>query len=82
MVRIYQLYGIETAMQLLRPNARWEISNNVITKWEDYREKPTWEEIQETMDKIKAFEDSIPTVWSPAQIKEYTGSSNGALCKN
>ena len=54
----------------------------MITKWEDYREKPTWEEIQETMDKIKEFEDSIPTVWSPAQIKEYTGGSNGALCKN
>jgi len=25
------------------------------------------------MDKIKAFEDSIDTVWTPAQIKEYTG---------
>ena len=73
MVKIYQLYGVETAMQMLRPNARWEISNNVITKWEDYREQPTWEEIQVTMDKIKAFEDSIDTVWSPAQIKEYTG---------
>jgi hypothetical protein len=73
MVKIYQLYGIETAMQMLRPNARWEITNSVITKWEDYREKPTWEEIQETMNKIKAFEDSIDTVWTPAQIKEYTG---------
>jgi hypothetical protein len=80
MVKIYQLYGIETAMQLLRPNARWEISNNVITKWEDYREQPTREEIQATMEKIKEFEDSIPTVWTPSQIKEYTGSSNGALC--
>jgi hypothetical protein len=73
MVKIYQLYGIETAMQMLRPNARWEITNSVITKWEDYREKPTWEEIQTTMDKIKAFEDSIDTVWTPTQIKEYTG---------
>ena len=73
MVKIYQLYGIETAMQMLRTNARWEITNSVITKWEDYREKPTWEEIQATMDKIKAFEDSIDTVWTPAQIKEYTG---------
>lgn len=73
MVKIYQLYGVDTAMQLLRPNARYEISNSVITKWEDYREKPTWKEIQETMDKIKEFEDSISTVWSPAQIKEYTG---------
>lgn len=74
MVKIYQLYGIETAMQLLRPNARWAIDNRVFTKWEDYRPQPTWQEIDDTMEKIKAFEDSIATVWTPAQIKEYTGA--------
>jgi len=60
----YQLYGIDTAMQLLRPNAKWEISNRTITRWEDARPGPTWYEIDATMEKIKAFEDSIPTIWT------------------
>ena len=27
----------------------------------------------ETMEKIKAFEDSINTIWTPKQIQEITG---------
>lgn len=72
MIKIYQLYGIDTAMQLLRPNAKWEISDLNITKWEDERSCPTWKEINETMKKIKSFEDSIPTIWTNEQIKELT----------
>ena len=71
--KIYQLYGINTAMHLLRPGARWEISNRDITLWEDERPRPTWEEIEDTMEKIKAFEDSINTIWTPNQIREITG---------
>jgi hypothetical protein len=74
MVKIYQLYGINTAMQLLRPNAKWEISNRNITQWEDPRPCPTWEEIDATMEKIKAFEDSINTIWTDEQIKELGGT--------
>ena len=72
-VKIYQLYGINTAMHLLRPGARWEISNRDITVWEDERPCPTWEEIDETMEKIKQFEDSINTIWTKQQIQEITG---------
>ena len=57
-------------MQLLRPNAKWEISNRTITRWEDDRPCPTWEEIDATMEKIKAFEDSIPTIWTVKILKE------------
>jgi hypothetical protein len=39
--------------------------------WEDPRPCPTWQEIEETMDKIKAFEDSIKTIWLPEQIAEF-----------
>jgi len=67
----YRLYGIDTAMHMLRPGARWEISNRMFTVWEDPRPCPTWEEIEETMDKIKAFEDSIKTIWLPEQIAEF-----------
>ena len=74
MVKIYQLYGIDTAMQLIRPNAKWQISNRDITEWDDSRPKPTWEEIDATMEKIKAFEDSINTIWTDEQIKELGGT--------
>jgi hypothetical protein len=66
----YQLYGIDTAMQLLRPNAKWEISNRTITRWDDDRPCPTWEEIDATMEKIKAFENSIPTIWTVKILEE------------
>ena len=69
--KIYQLYGINTAMHLLRPGARWEITNSYFSLWEDPRPCPTMEEVRETMDKIKAFEDSINTIWRDDQIETY-----------
>lgn len=74
--KIYQLYGINTAMHLLRPGARWEISNTRFTVWEDPRPCPTWEEVQDTMNKIKAFEDSINTVWREDQVDIYEKNAN------
>jgi hypothetical protein len=71
--KIYQMYGIDTAMHLLRPGARWEITNNFFSVWEDPRPCPTIEEVHETMDKIKAFEDSINTVWTQAQREKLLG---------
>jgi hypothetical protein len=71
--KIYQLYGIDTAMHLLRPGAKWEISNTMFTRWEDPRPCPTIEEVFETMEKIKAFEDSINTIWLPEQIASMSG---------
>ena len=68
--KIYRLYGINTAMQLLRPGAKWEISNRMITRWDDPRPIPSWEEIDATMEKIKAFEESINTIWLPKQLDE------------
>jgi len=57
-------------MYLLRPGAKWEISNGVFTRWEDERPCPTIEEVYETIDKIKAFEDSINTIYTAAQLEE------------
>jgi len=73
MDKIYQLYGIDTAMHLLRPGAKWEISNTMFTRWEDPRPRPTMQEVQETMAKIKAFEDSINTVWTEEQREQMLG---------
>ena len=71
--KLYQLYGIDTAMHLLRPGAKWEISNTMFTRWEDPRPCPTMEEVLETMEKIKAFEDSIKTIWTQEQIEKMRG---------
>jgi hypothetical protein len=70
MKKIYRLFGINTAMYLLRPGAKWEITNNVFTLWDDERLCPTMEEVYETIDKIKAFEDSINTIYTAEQLKE------------
>lgn len=71
--KIYQLYGIDTAMHLLRPGAKWEISNTMFTRWDDPRPCPTMEEVMETMEKIKAFEDSINTIWTQEQREQMLG---------
>jgi hypothetical protein len=71
--KIYQMYGIDTAMHLLRPGARWEITNNFFSVWEDPRPCPTMEEVHKTMDKIKAFEDSINTIWTQEQREKLLG---------
>jgi hypothetical protein len=73
--KIYRLYGIDTAMELLRPGAKWEISNTMFTRWDDPRPCPPWEEVQTTMEKIKAFEESINTIWLPEQWTELTGQA-------
>jgi hypothetical protein len=69
----YQLYGIDTAMHLLRPGAKWEISNTMFTRWEDPRPCPTMDEVLDTMEKIKEFEDSINTIWTQEQIDKMRG---------
>lgn len=67
--KVYRLMGIDTAMHLLRPGAKWEISNNQFTRWEDPRPCPTIEEVYQTIEKIKEFEDSINTIYLPEQLE-------------
>jgi hypothetical protein len=68
--KTYRFLGIDTAMHLLRPGAKWEISNNVFTRWDDPRPCPSIEEVYWVMDKIKEFEEMIPTIWLPEQLEE------------
>jgi len=67
--KIYRFFGIDVAMHMLRPGAKWEISNNVFTRWEDSRPCPSIEEVYWVMDKIKEFEESIPTIYLPEQLE-------------
>lgn len=66
--KIYRLMGIDTAMHLLRPGAKWEFSSGIgFTRWDDPRPCPSVEEVFATIEKIKAFEDSIDTILLPQQ---------------
>lgn len=76
MKKVYRLLGIETAMFLLRPKAKWEISNGVFTRWEDERPCPTIEEVYETIEKIKVFEDSINTIYTKEQLDAINARSH------
>jgi len=69
--KTYMMLGINTAVEMLRPGAKWEWTGGVgFTRWDDPRPKPSQEEVMETIDKIKAFEDSINTIWLPEQIAQ------------
>ena len=70
-MKTYQLMGIDTAMHLLRPGAKWEISNREITRWDDPRPQPSWDEIMFMIEKIKELEDAVPTILLPEQAKAF-----------
>lgn len=61
--KVYRMAGVDIAMQLLRPGASFQMSNSEFIEWNDPRPMPTWQEILETVEKIRAFEDSINTIY-------------------
>ena len=71
-MKTYQLLGIDTAIHLLRPGAKWEWTGGLgFTRWDDPRPAPTVEEVMDTIEKIKAFEDSINTILLPEQKQAF-----------
>lgn len=68
--KIYRIYGIETAIDFLRPNATYELKDGIID-WKDSRPCPSVNEINETLRKMKSFEDSINTIWKKEQLKQF-----------
>lgn len=68
---IYRFYGVNTAIDLLRPGAKWEFDGQKFTRWNDSRPCPSIEEVKETMEKLKAFEKSIKTIWTSEQLAEF-----------
>ena len=72
-IKLYRLYGFNMAVQMLRPNANFKAANQQIVSWDDPRPCPTSKEINETLDKIMKFEDSINTIWLDKDIEKFTG---------
>lgn len=62
MRKTYTLFCIHNAISLLRPNANYILNNTEFVEWNDPRVVPTWEEIEETLNKLKDFEDSIECI--------------------
>jgi hypothetical protein len=66
------IVGIDTAIHLLRPGAKWEWTGGVgFTRWDDPRPQPSVEEVMDTIEKIKAFEDSVNTILLPEQESDF-----------
>lgn len=71
-LKTYQLVGIDTAVHLLRPGAKWEFTGGVgFTRWDDPRPCPSVEEVFDVIEKIQAFEDSINTILLPEQEQKF-----------
>jgi hypothetical protein len=62
MKKTYVLVGVHTAISLLRPEAKYCLYNTEFIEWNDPRPAPTWDEIMETLTKIREFEDTIPSI--------------------
>ena len=69
MEKIYRLTGIDSAVEMLRPSAKWEISNSHFSKWDDDRPQPSMEEVKEVQRLAKEFEDKLNTIWTKEQIQ-------------
>lgn len=70
-MKAYQLVGIDTAVHLLRPGAKWEFTGGLgFTRWDDPRPCPSVEEVYDVIEKIQKFEDSINTILLPEQKEQ------------
>jgi hypothetical protein len=49
------LISVDTAIKLLRPKAKFELYNRIFTKWDHPEDPPSWDEIEDMMEKIKDF---------------------------
>ena len=69
MEKIYRLTGLDSAVEMLRPSAKWEISNHHFSKWDDDRPQPSMEEVKKVQKLAKEFEDTLDTIWKEEQKK-------------
>jgi hypothetical protein len=70
MEKIYRLTGLDSAVEMLRPSAKWEITNHHFSKWDDDRPQPSMEEVKKVQKLAREFEDKLDTIWTKEQLKE------------
>ena len=77
--RFYRWAGLEFAMSLLRPGAKFEIlqvdgSDWEVQSWSDPRPQPSKDEILRVVSLIRALEDSVDTVYTKDQEQGFADS--------
>jgi len=65
--KIYRLTGIDSAIEMLRPGAKWEVTNSCFSRWDDDRPQPSMEEVKKVQQLAKEFEDKLDTIWTEEQ---------------
>jgi hypothetical protein len=46
-------YGVNDAIESLRPGAMYQLNNTTFTKWWHHSEPPTWQELLDEMQRLK-----------------------------
>ncbi len=65
-----EVADIQTAIQLLRPDAIWKIKDNKFINWQDERPCPSMEEVYDTIEKINRFKQEVKTIWTDEQLEK------------
>jgi len=67
----YPVPGIDTAIQVLRPGAKWDLVGQTFVGWDDSerRQPPTWNELQEEL--IRQYEIYEYFEYERKRDKEY-----------
>ena len=60
--KTYVLTSLNTALTLLRPGANYIMKDTNFIAWNDPRPVPSWDDINNTLKKLKEFEDSIESI--------------------
>ena len=55
MRKTYVITGINTAISLLRPEAKYCLQNTNFIEWNDQRPAPTWDEIMKLSQKLESL---------------------------
>ena len=68
----YPVPGIDTAIKILRPNAKYELFNTEFTDWEcpDGSEPPSWEEVEtELKREVEIYSNVLREIGSRLSIR-------------
>jgi len=71
------MYGFADAIKRLRPNAKFELYNTEITKWDDSTEPPTLEEIMQQYEGDRVIYEKLEySRFRKKAYKEYMSAEN------
>ena len=66
---IYRISGLDSAIELIRPGASYELTQNGFEIWNDPRPQPTIKELKEVHKKTREFEESLNPIFLKSQLK-------------